>query len=145
MTNSTKDKFFLDTNIFVYSIDRSPGLSQRRETARRLVREHIENKSGVISIQVLQEFYQASTLKIKTPISSRDALEFINYISVMDIVVADLDLVLAAIHLHRKHHLSFWDALILQSANSMGCSQLLSEDFQHGFRLDSLVVKNPFL
>jgi predicted nucleic acid-binding protein len=109
------------------------------------VKEHVENDSGVISIQVLQEFYQVATRKIERPISADSALQFMQFMSAMDIVIADFDMVTAAVHLHRKHSLSFWDALIVQAAKSAGCSVVLSEDFQHEFRVDNLVVKNPFL
>lgn len=139
-----QDKVFLDTNIFIYAIDSSSEASTKRDIARMLVRRHIRDKSGVISIQVLQEFYQVATRKIETPISPEDALQFIQYLSIMDTISADLSTVVAAIHLHRKYCLSFWDALILQAAKSAGCSQVLSEDLQDGFCIDSLVVRNPF-
>jgi predicted nucleic acid-binding protein len=139
-----KDKVFLDTNIFVYAIDSSPELSRQRDIARRIIRKQIENESGVISIQVIQEFYQVATGKIATPISTQDALQFIRYMSILEIVVANLDMVLAAVHLHKRYLLSFWDGLILQAAKSAGCTQLLSEDLQHDFKLDDLVVHNPF-
>ena len=138
------DKVFLDTNIFIYAIESSAEAGPKRDVARRLVREHIQNKSGVISIQVLQEFYQVATRKIESPISTEDALQFIQYISIMDTMIADLDMVVAAIHLHRRYSLSFWDALILQAAKSAGCSQVFSEDLQNGFLIDDLVVRNPF-
>jgi len=65
-----KDKVFLDTNIFIYSIDASPGQNKKRKVARQIVRKHIRNESGVISIQVLQEFYQVTTRKIEVPITT---------------------------------------------------------------------------
>lgn len=139
-----KDKVFLDTNLFIYSIDSSPESSQKRDIARRIVREQIESETGVISIQVLQEFYQVATRKIEVPISSEEALRFMRCISVMETVLADLDMVEGAIHLHRRHTLSFWDALILQAAKSAGCSHVLSEDLQDGFCIDGLVVRDPF-
>lgn len=139
-----KDKVFLDTNILVYAIDSSPELCRKRDVAREVVREQIENESGVISIQVVQEFYQVATKKIATPISAEDALQFIQFISILRIVVPNLDMVVAAVHLHKRYTLSFWDAMILQAAKSVDCSELLSEDLQHGFCVDSLIVKNPF-
>lgn len=139
-----KGKVFFDTNILVYSIDSSSELSRKRDIARGLIREHIANEAGVISIQVLQEFYQVATRKIETPLSTEDALQFMQYMSIMDIVTSDFDMVIASVHLHKRYSLSFWDALILQAAKSAGCSQVLSEDLQNGFRLDGLVVKNPF-
>jgi predicted nucleic acid-binding protein len=144
VTRSMKDKVFLDTNIFVYAIDSSAELSFKRDIARILIREHIANESGVISIQVVQEFYQAATRRIAIPISTEDALQFIQYMSILDIVSANLDMVVAAVHLHKKHSFSFWDALILEAAKSAGCSQVLSEDLQHGFRIEGIAVKNPF-
>ena len=120
-------------------------MGRKKDIARDLVREHVENESGVISIQVLQEFYQVATRKIEKPISADNALQFMQFMSTMDIVVADFDMVIAAAHTHRKYSLSFWDALILPAAKSGGCSVVLSEDLQHAFQLDGLVVKNPFL
>jgi predicted nucleic acid-binding protein len=139
-----RDKVFLDTNIFVYSIDASPRQNEKRDLARKLITEHIRNESGVISIQVLQEFYQAATQKIAIPISTEQALEYLHYIAILETVVPSFEMVVTAIRLHQKHSLSFWDALILQSARTAGCSQLLSEDLQDGFRLDNLIVRNPF-
>lgn len=138
------DKFFLDTNIFIYSIDASPGESRKREIAREKVKEHIRNESGTISIQVLQEFYNVATQKIQAPISSEEALEYMQYISILETVRPDLPMVVAAVHLHRNHSLSFWDALILQAAKVAGCSQVLSEDLQNGFCVDDVRVINPF-
>ena len=139
-----KDKVFLDTNIFVYAIDTSPDLKAKSEIAKELVADHLRNESGVISIQVFQEFYNTSTRKIETPISTEDALEFMRYMATFETVIADFEMVETAVRLHQKHSVSFWDALIVEAARTAGCTQLLSEDLQHGFRLDGLTVKNPF-
>lgn len=64
--------------------------------------------------------------------------------SCLEVVADSLDMLIAAVHLHQRHRLSFWDALILQAAQSAGCTQVLSEDLQHNLRLDNLVVLNPF-
>jgi predicted nucleic acid-binding protein len=93
----------------------------------------------------LQEFYQVSTSKIQVPISTDEALEFMHYMAGLGTVSPDLDMVVAAVRLHRKHAISFWDALILQAARTAGCSQVLSEDLQHGFSLGDLTVRNPFM
>ena len=138
------DRTFLDTNIFVYAIDTSSKEKKKREHARNLVKHHIINESGVISIQVLQEFFQVSTHKIKKPLSVEEALEFLQYISILQIVRPDYNMVTAAIHLHKNDSVSFWDAMILQSAKSAACNFVLSEDLQDGFRLDEMVIKNPF-
>jgi predicted nucleic acid-binding protein len=139
------DRVFLDTNIFIYAIDTSPSQSFKRDRARNLIREHIEMESGVISIQVLQEFFVGSTSKISSPLSAEDALEFIQYISAFDMVIPSVEMVITAIGLHQKHRFSFWDAMIIQSAMVTDCNLLLSEDLQHGFQLGSLTIKNPFV
>ncbi len=140
-----KDKCFLDTNVFIYAIDTSPDLKEKREVARHLIKEHIEKETGVISIQVLREFYQISTHKIQVPISSEEALEYLHYMAVLDTVHPELEMIVSGIRLHEKHRISFWDALIIQAAPTAGCSLLLSEDLQHGFEIDHLTVENPFL
>jgi len=138
------DKCFLDTNILIYAIDASPGESPKRDLARETLKRHIRDENGVISIQVLQEFYQTATHKIQVPLSPQEAIEFMHHVSILETVQPDFHLVLAAIHLHRQYVLSFWDALILQSAMMAGCSQLLTEDIQDGFCLEGLIIKNPF-
>ena len=140
-----KDKVFLDTNIFVYSIDAAPGQNEKRDVARKIVREHIRNESGVVSIQVFQEFYDVATRKIQVPLSTEESIEYLHYISIFETVLPDFDMVVTAIRLHRKHALSFRDALILQAAKTAGCSYVLSEDLQDGFRIDNLTIKNPFV
>lgn len=140
-----RDKIFLDTNIFVYSIDTSPREKRKREIARGIVKENIQNASGVISIQVLQEFCQVSTRKIKAPLSTKDALEFLHYIAILETVQPDFDLVVAAIRLEKRYNLSFWDALILQAAKTAGCTIVHSEDLQDNFRIEDMVVRNPFI
>jgi predicted nucleic acid-binding protein len=140
-----KDKHFLDTNVFIYAIDTSPRLKKKRDVARHLIREHIQNETGVISIQVLQEFYQVSTQKIQVPLSTEEAVEYLHYMAVLDVVHPEFDMIVAGIRLHEKHRISFWDALITQAALTAGCTRLLSEDLQHGFEVDHLIVENPFL
>ncbi|MBW1784280.1 MAG: PIN domain-containing protein [Deltaproteobacteria bacterium] len=140
-----KDKCFLDTNVFIYAIDTSPDLKEKREISRHLIKEYIKNETGVISIQVLQEFYQVSTHKIQVPLSNEEALEYLHYMSVLDTVHPEFDMIVAGIRLHEKHRISFWDALIIQAALTTGCTRLLSEDLQHGFEVDDLTVENPFL
>jgi predicted nucleic acid-binding protein len=140
-----KDKIFLDTNIFVYSIDSSTELTQKRDVARKLVTTHIREESGVISIQVLQEFFQVATRKIEAPISIDDALEYMQYMSILQIVAPDFDMVVAAARLHQRHSFSFWDALIVQAAKTAECTLIVSEDLQDGLHFNGLTIKNPFL
>jgi len=96
------DKIFLDTNIFIYSIDSSPREKRKRDIARGIIKENIRNETGVISIQVLQEFYQVSTHKIKVPLSIEEALEFLHYVAILETVKPDFALIVAAILLQKK-------------------------------------------
>jgi predicted nucleic acid-binding protein len=140
-----KDKVFLDTNIFVYSIDASPDQHKKRNIACRIIKEHIKNELGVISVQVLQEFYHVATRKIEVPLSTEEALEYLHYMAILETVQPDFHMLVAAVRLHQHYSFSFWDALILQAAKTAKCSQILSEDLQDGFSFDDLVISNPFL
>jgi predicted nucleic acid-binding protein len=140
-----KDKVFLDTNVFIYAIDTSLDLKEKREAARHLIKEHIRKETGVISIQVLQEFYHVSTHKIQVPISTEQALEYLHYMAVLDTVHPDFSMLVTAVHLHKRLKLSFWDGLIVQAAAAANCSLLLSEDLQDGLKVDNLIIKNPFI
>ncbi|OGL44549.1 MAG: hypothetical protein A2161_05915 [Candidatus Schekmanbacteria bacterium RBG_13_48_7] len=140
-----KEKTFLDTNIFIYSIDTSPDEKNKSKRSQQIVKEHIANESGVISIQILQEFYQVATRKIQKPISTKEALEYLRYMSILEILYPDFNMIVSAIHLHEKHLISFWDGMILQAAATAGCTVLLTEDLQDGFCLENLKVVNPFV
>jgi len=138
------DKFFLDTNILVYAIDTSPEESIKSSRARELLNQHIANGTGVVSIQVMQEFYVTSTRKIAVPLSTDQALEYLNYLSILEIVRPDYEMIVTAIHIHRKHKFSFWDAMIIAAAISAGCRKLLSEDLKDGFEIKRVKLANPF-
>ncbi len=139
-----RDKSFLDTNILVYAIDSDPEGYQKRRKAREIVHEHIVNRSGVISIQVMQEFFVTATGKIANKLSVDEALEFLSYISVLEIVYPDEHLVFSAARKLKHNQISFWDAKIIQAARISGCATLFSEDLQGGSEIDGVKVINPF-
>lgn len=131
---------FIDSNILVYTDDQdSP---EKQKAALDLIEEGRLQRSGVISTQVLQEYFVATTckLKVKPEIARRKVEIFAR----LDIVQVDLNLILSAIDLHRLHALAFWDALIVSAALANACSVLYSEDLQTGQRLNGLQVVNPF-
>ena len=131
---------FFDTNVLVYADDKSSPAKQRRAVA--LVAEHRRAGTGVVSLQVLQEYFVASTRKLKVdPAVARRKVELL---SEFDVAAPDLSDVLAAIDLHRLHGFSFWVALVLRAAQQSGCTVLLSEDFQDQRELDGLRIVNPF-
>jgi predicted nucleic acid-binding protein len=139
------DKAFLDTNILVYAIDSSPEESSKRSLARSLIDTYISVGTGVISIQVIQEFYVTATRKIAAPLLTDQALEYLKHLSILEIVRPDYEMVASAIYAHRKYQLSFWDAMIIQAAVSAGCKKLYSEDLKQGFEIRGVNVVNPFV
>ncbi len=139
------DKSFLDTNVLVYAIDSSPDETRKSSLARSLIQHHISEGTGVISIQVIQEFYVTATRKITEPLSSDQALEFLNYLSILELVRPDYEMVASAIYVHRKYQLSFWDAMIIQAAVSSRCKEILSEDLKDGLEIRGMKLVNPFV
>ena len=134
--------FFFDTNILIYAVDE--GEPQKLEIAGELVEEHLVEGDGMLSVQVLREFYSASR-KLSPPLSDEHAQEMVRYFSTFRTLAEDTGMVLGAIRLSREHMLSFWDALIVESALAGGADRLLTEDLQHGREIEGLRVENPFL
>jgi predicted nucleic acid-binding protein len=131
---------FLDTNVLLYTDDHDEPRKQR--IALGLVERSRTDGSGVVSTQVLQEYFVAATRKLGVPADvARRKVELFSHLSVVGIDVAD---VLAAVDLHRLHSISFWDALIVRAARESGCTTLHTEDLQDGWKIDGLIVENPF-
>ena len=135
-------KTFVDTNILVYAENADQG--RKHERSRELILDLWDTQSGVLSIQVLQEFYVVTTRKLPVPLSSRAALEIVEQYLTWQVVDNTGSLLLAACSLADKHRLSFWDALIVQAALGAGCARLLTEDLNHGQQFGELTVVNPF-
>ncbi len=132
---------FLDTNVLVYAEDMDYPIKQR--VAKELIFEHLRNKTGVVSLQVLQEFFVNVTKKLKVDVeTARFKVEFHSKFHVAEPAVSDI---LAAIDIHRLHGFSYWDALVLRMAKQTGCRVLLTEDMQHGQEFDGMKIVNPFL
>jgi predicted nucleic acid-binding protein len=131
---------FFDTNVLLYADDESAPAKQR--CSRDLVAEHRRAGTGVISLQVLQEYFVNLTRKLH--VDARIARRKVEMMAEFDVAAPTIADILAAIDLHRLHGFSFWDALILRSAQQAGCSVLLSEDFQDGREIDVIHVVNPF-
>ncbi len=131
---------FLDSNVLLYTDDHSSPAKQR--TALDLVAACRKGRDGVVSLQVLQEYFATATRKLG--VDAAVARRKVELFAQLTLVATDLDDVLAAIDLHRLHHFSFWDALVIRSALRAGCSRLYSEDLQAGRRLDGLQIVNPF-
>lgn len=131
---------FLDTNVLVYTDDHDTPDKQR--VALDLVERFRLQRTGVVSTQVLQEYFAAATRKLKVrPDLARRKVEIFAH---LDLVQVDLEVILSAIDLHRLRTVSLWDALIVRAALASGCTVLLSEDLQTGQRFNGLQIVNPF-
>ena len=134
------EREFLDTNVLIYAHDaRDP---RKRACARELLRRLLRERRGVLSVQVLQEFFAAATRKLGMP--SEVARLNVSSYARFDVVSLSVPDVIAAIDLHRLHHFSIWDALIVRAALNGACTTLHSEDLQDGRAIDTLVVRDPF-
>jgi predicted nucleic acid-binding protein len=133
---------FVDTNILVYAEDRDA--KEKHETARELIVSLWYNRQGVLSVQVLQEFYVTVTRKLKKPLRPTVALDIVKQYLTWTVVENDGALLVAAVELQGRAQLSFWDALMVQAAVQAGCDHLYSEDLNAGQRIGSVLVVNPF-
>ena len=135
------ERVFLDTNVLVYADDLDAG--HKNVIARRIVHDALLNGNGVLSTQVLQEFFVVSTRKLG--VGADKARRKVELLSTLDVVRVEVEEILNAIDLHRLHSVSFWDALIVRCAATAGCTRLYSEDLQHGRTLSGVKIENPFL
>ena len=133
---------FVDTNVLIYAHDRSAG--SKHERTRTLLKELWDSRSGCLSIQVLQEFYVNITRKVTNPLSPEAAAAIITDLSAWQIHRPDVSDLIEAIRLQTRLQLSFWDAMIIASANRLGCHTVWSEDLNAGQTYGQTIVRNPF-
>ena len=133
---------FVDTNILIYAHDASAGT--RHVRAKQLLAELWAQGTGCLSIQVLQEFYVTATAKIRRPLEPETARQRVEDLSYWIVHSPTAEDVVAAIRLQQTARVSFWDAMVIVSAQRLECRVLWSEDLQHGQTLDGLVISNPF-
>lgn len=138
----TGDKVFLDTNIIVYAYDVSA--AEKHEIAKKIVLDLWNSGLGVISTQVLQEFFVAIIHKIPKPVDKRMAKDIMSDLLKWDVVVNDGESILEAAEILFQYGYSFWDSLIVSAAMRSGAEVLLSEDLVHGQMIHGVRIKNPF-
>lgn len=131
---------FFDTNVLLYADDADAG--PKTGVARALLRRAMSERTGVLSTQVLQEFYVNARKKLQLDgAAARARVEV--YLS-FDVVSVTPALLLAAVDLNRLDAVSFWDALVIRAAEHAGCDTLYSEDLQAGRRFGPVRIVNPF-
>jgi predicted nucleic acid-binding protein len=133
-------KVFLDTNVVLYSIDRSS--PRKRDQARELLRAAAEQGNGAISAQVLQEAYVAGTRKLGVdPMTMK---QIVASLGNMEVVIVDAPMVQRAIDLAILDQISFWDGLILAAAGAAQCDIVWTEDLSDGQTIGGVRIENPF-
>lgn len=135
------DRYFVDTNILMYAHDASTSAKHARASA--LIAELWRDRSGVVSTQVLQELAVNLRRKAGRPLDAKATREIIADYLTWHVVVNSGDSILEALDLEARYQVSFWDALILQAAQSSGAEVLYSEDLSHGQAYGSVRVVNP--
>ena len=136
------DKYFVDTNVLVYAYDRSAG--PKHERAQALIEELWNSGSGLLSTQVLQEFCVNLRRKAGQPLAADHVRRLIQDYSTWEVVVNTTESILQALDIEARYRISFWDALILQAAESSGATLVYSEDLASGQKYGSIRVVNPF-
>ena len=138
------DRYFLDSNIFVYSLD--PVDPRKARIAEELVTRGVGSRSGVISYQVVQEFMNVSLRQFQVTMTATELeLYFFKVLLPMMTIPSSSGLFLEALRLKTTDQIAWYDSLIIAAALQGDCEVLYSEDMQHGRRFGDLVIQNPFL
>lgn len=133
---------FVDTNILIYAHDVDAG--EKRVTARRMLEELWVGRNGVLSMQVLQEFYVNATRKIAVPLSRERARAVVKAYGIWCVETTPEEIG-AAFGIEDEAGISFWDAPIVASAVKAGAGRILTEDLNHGQTIAGVLIENPFL
>jgi predicted nucleic acid-binding protein len=139
-----KGRFFLDTNIFVYSFDQSSPAKARRAT--QLIREGIATRKGMISYQVAQEFFNVALRRFARPMTVAEAEQYLATVfRPLMAVHSSQALYSQALRLSDRYRLAWYDSLIVAAAIEGECRILYTEDLQHGQQFEDLKAENPLL
>ena len=136
------DRTFVDTNVLIYAHD--VDANAKHEAAKSVLRELWSERTGVLSMQVLQEFYVNVTRKIPHPISRTSARLVVGTYAVwcVDTTPAEIS---TAFRIEDESQIGFWDALIVAAALKSGARRILSEDLNAGQAIAGVSIENPFL
>ena len=136
-----KGKIFIDTNILIYAHDLDAG--DKNEISAELMLNLWENRMGIISTQVLQEFYVNVTRKTLNPLSKSKARGVIESYLVWHVELNGIKTILFASEIEERHNLSFWDSLIIAAAYNAKVDKILTEDLNHGQIIEGIQIENP--
>ena len=143
LTPVDPQRFFLDTNIVVYTFEKES--SPERVRARELVEMALTTRPGVISHQVVQEFLSVATRKFAVPLSAADCRLYLERVLVpLWHSFPSRDLYQRALEVQEDSGYGFYDSLIVAAAVMAGCGTLYPQDLQHGRTFGAMVVVDPF-
>jgi len=135
------DKTFVDTNVLIYAHDIDAKV--KHEAAKRVLQELWGERTGVLSMQVLQEFYVNVTRKISRPLSKESARLVVSTYTAWCIDTSPAE-ISSAFRIEDEAHIGFWDALIMATVIKSGATRLLSEDLNSGQTIAGVKIENPF-
>lgn len=135
-------KIFVDTNIIIYAHDLDSG--PKHDIATTIIEDLWEEKSGIISTQVLQEFYVNITRKIATPLPPAEARGVIENYLVWHVELDGPETILLASEIEERYNLSFWDSMIVAAARNAEAEKILTEDLNPGQIVEGILIENPF-
>lgn len=136
------DNVFVDTNVLLYSRDSSE--PEKQPLASTRLDELWEDRTGRLSVQVLNEYFVNATRKLDPGLSPEEAWEDIEALSAWEPLKLDMAILSRAFAVQQRYRLSWWDSLIVAAAEASGCSRILSEDLSDGASYFGIVVENPF-
>ena len=135
---------FIDTNVFIYHLEQLD--ARKAAIADRLIEHGLASGTSCISFQVVQECINASIRKAQVPLTEHEMRRYLEHVlAPLFKVYPSLALYNSALDIRLRYQLSFYDSLIVASALEAGCGRLYTEDMQHGQRIHSLTIQNPFL
>jgi predicted nucleic acid-binding protein len=136
-------RFFIDTNIFVYTFDANAPAKAKKAT--QLIRRAADTGEGVISYQVVQEFFNVAFRRFPQPLSVPEAEQYlITVLRPLLAVHSSPAIYFEALRIFEKHKLSWYDSLIVAAAVEGQCEKLYSEDLQDGRKIEGMRIENPF-
>jgi len=135
------DRTFIDTNVLIYAYNMDA--KAKNETAKAVLRELWSERTGVLSMQVLQEFYINVTRKIAAPLSKDSARSVVSSYAIwcMETTPAEIS---AAFRIEDESQIGFWDALIVSAALKCRATRILSDDLNARQRIAGISIENPF-
>jgi predicted nucleic acid-binding protein len=136
------DKVFVDSNVLIYAHDLDAGVKNRK--AAGILDSLWDLNQGVLSTQVLQEFYVNVTRKIVRPLPRKSARAVVDAYALWCVPTTAAELI-TAFRIEDEARISYWDALIVAAALKAGATHIFSEDLNSGQVIAGILIENPFL